>query len=166
VPQSFTYAVLMHRAAAELDDLGRRPHRWTTLPATYFRVPVRPGRNRIRLRGRPGTLDIETREGAIYLSQSGWQARMKRHQSVFRSVALEVGKTEIALLHDARSLAARPVAFRCNFTLSGAKLTFPERRGISPLHRIVKSAVGDSTLTLKRTRWRENTSIAVIIEAK
>lgn len=68
-----------------------------TLPATYFRVPVRPGRNRISAYASDqGNLDIETREGGIYFVSMRVAGTDETPAStVFRSVAPEVGKTEI-----------------------------------------------------------------------
>jgi len=68
-----------------------------TLPATYFRVPVRPGRNRISAYASDqGHLDIETREGAIYFASMRVAGTDETPSiTVFRSVAPEVGKTEI-----------------------------------------------------------------------
>jgi hypothetical protein len=68
-----------------------------TLPATYFRVPVRPGRNRISAyAGDQGQLEIETREGGIYfVSMRVAGTDETAPNTLFRSVALEVGKAEI-----------------------------------------------------------------------
>jgi len=68
-----------------------------TLPATYFRVPVRPGRNRISAyAGDQGRLEIETREGGIYFVSMRIAGTDETPSStVFRSVTLEVGKAEI-----------------------------------------------------------------------
>jgi len=68
-----------------------------TLPATYFRVPVRPGRNRISAyAGDQGRLEIETREGGIYFVSMRVAGTDETPSStLFRSVTLEVGKAEI-----------------------------------------------------------------------
>ena len=68
-----------------------------TLPATYFRVPVRPGRNRISAYASDqGQLEIETREGGIYfVSMRVAGTDETAPNTLFRSVAPEVGKAEI-----------------------------------------------------------------------
>jgi len=68
-----------------------------SLPATFFRVPVRPGRNRISAYANDqGHLDIDTREGGIYFVSMRVAGTDETPSStVFRSVAPEVGKTEI-----------------------------------------------------------------------
>lgn len=68
-----------------------------TLPATYFRVPVRPGRNRISAyAGDQGRLEIETRAGGIYfVSMRVAGTDETASNTLFREVALEAGKAEI-----------------------------------------------------------------------
>jgi hypothetical protein len=68
-----------------------------TLPATYFRVPVRPGRNRISAYASDqGQLAIETREGGIYFVSMRVAGTDETPSStLFRRVAPEVGKAEI-----------------------------------------------------------------------
>ena len=68
-----------------------------TLPATYFRLPVRPGRNRISAYASDqGRLEIESREGGIYFVSMRVAGTDETPSStLFRSVALEVGKAEI-----------------------------------------------------------------------
>jgi hypothetical protein len=68
-----------------------------TLPATYFRVSARPGRNRISAyAGDQGRLEIETRESGVYfVSMQVAGTDETAANTLFRSVAPEVGKAEI-----------------------------------------------------------------------
>jgi hypothetical protein len=68
-----------------------------TLPATYFRVPVRPGRNRISAYASDqGQLEIETRQDGVYfVSMRVAGTDETAPNTLFRSVAPEVGKPEI-----------------------------------------------------------------------
>jgi hypothetical protein len=68
-----------------------------TLPATYFRVAVRPGHNRITaFASDPGWLEIETREGGVYFVALRVAGEAESSPSTtFRIVPPAVGKTEI-----------------------------------------------------------------------
>jgi hypothetical protein len=68
-----------------------------TLPATYFRIAVRPGRNRIAaIASDQGRLDIDTREGSVYFVAMYVGGDVETPgNTIFRSVPLEVGKAEI-----------------------------------------------------------------------
>jgi len=68
-----------------------------TLPATYFRIAVRPGRNRIAaFAPDQGRLEIETREGGVFFvaMQVGGDVETPG-STIFRSVPPEIGKAEI-----------------------------------------------------------------------
>jgi len=68
-----------------------------SLPATYFRVAVRPGRNRIAaFAPDQGRLEIETREGGVFFvaMQVGGDFETPGN-TIFRSVPPEAGKAEI-----------------------------------------------------------------------
>lgn len=68
-----------------------------SLPATYFRVAVRPGRNRIAaFAPDQGRLEIETREGGVFFvaMQVGGDAEGSG-TTLFRSVTPDAGKAEI-----------------------------------------------------------------------
>ena len=68
-----------------------------TLPATYFRVAVRPGRNRIAaVAGDQGRLEIETRGGDVYFVAMyvGGEGESSP-DTIFRGVPPEVGKAAI-----------------------------------------------------------------------
>ncbi len=68
-----------------------------TLPATYFRVAVRPGRNRIAAFAPDhGRLEIDTREGGVFFvaMQVGGDLDAPGN-TLFRSVPPEAGKAEI-----------------------------------------------------------------------
>lgn len=68
-----------------------------TLPATYFRIAVRPGRNRISgFAGDQGRIEIETRPGEVYFV--AMQVPGDIHSSpttFFRTVTPEIGKAAI-----------------------------------------------------------------------
>ena len=68
-----------------------------SLPATYFRVAVRPGRNRITAFGPDqGRLEIETREGGVYFVAMQMTGDGESSpNTIFRSVPPEAGKAEI-----------------------------------------------------------------------
>ncbi len=68
-----------------------------SLPATYFRVAVRPGRNRIAaFAPDQGRLEIDTREGGVFFvaMQVGGDFETPGN-TIFRSVPPEAGKAEI-----------------------------------------------------------------------
>ena len=68
-----------------------------TLPATYFRIAVRPGHNHIAaFASDQGRLEIETREGGVYFvaMHVGGEAESSPH-TVFRSVPPEAGQVAI-----------------------------------------------------------------------
>jgi hypothetical protein len=68
-----------------------------SLPATYFRVAVRPGRNRIAaFASDQGRLEIDTREGGVFFvaMQVGGDVETPGN-TIFRSVPPEAGKAEI-----------------------------------------------------------------------
>lgn len=68
-----------------------------SLPATYFRVAVRPGRNRISgYASDTGQIEVETRAGGIYFVAMRVSGIDESAPSTrFSSVGLEVGKEEI-----------------------------------------------------------------------
>lgn len=68
-----------------------------TLPATYFRVAVRPGHNRITaFAGDQGRLEIETREGGVYFVAMHVAGEGESSpNTLFRSLPPEAGKAEI-----------------------------------------------------------------------
>ena len=68
-----------------------------TLPATYFRIVVRPGRNRIAgVASDQGRLEIDTREGSVYFVAMYVGGDMETPtNTIFRRVPPEVGKAEI-----------------------------------------------------------------------
>lgn len=68
-----------------------------SLPATYFRVAVRPGRNRIAAFAHDqGQLEIDTRDGGVFFvaMQVGGNADAPGN-TLFRSVPPEAGKAAI-----------------------------------------------------------------------
>jgi hypothetical protein len=68
-----------------------------TLPATYFRVAVRPGHNRIAaFASDPGRLEIETRGDGVYFvaMHVGGEAESSPN-TIFRSVPPEAGQAAI-----------------------------------------------------------------------
>jgi hypothetical protein len=68
-----------------------------TLPATYFRIAVRPGRNRIAaFAPDQGRLEIETRESGVFFvaMQVGGDVETPGN-TIFRSVPPDVGKAAI-----------------------------------------------------------------------
>jgi hypothetical protein len=68
-----------------------------TLPATYFRVVVRPGHNRISaFAGDQGRLEINTREGGVYFVAMHVGGDVETPATtMFRGVPPETGKAEI-----------------------------------------------------------------------
>ena len=68
-----------------------------TLPATYFRVAVRPGHNRITaFAGDQGRLEIDTRAGGVYFVAMRVAGEAESSPTtIFRIVPPEVGKPEI-----------------------------------------------------------------------
>jgi len=68
-----------------------------SLPATYFRVAVRPGRNRITAFGPDqGRLEIETREGGVYFVAMHVDGDGESSpNTLFRIASPAVGKAEI-----------------------------------------------------------------------
>jgi hypothetical protein len=68
-----------------------------TLPATYFRVAVRPGRNRIAaFASDQGRLEIDTREGGVFFVAMQVGGNMETPgNTIFRRVPPEAGKAEI-----------------------------------------------------------------------
>lgn len=68
-----------------------------SLPATYFRVAVRPGRNRITgVAADQGRLEIDTRAGGVFFvaMHVGGNAEVPG-DTLFRSVPPDAGKAEI-----------------------------------------------------------------------
>ena len=68
-----------------------------SLPATYFRVAVRPGRNRITVTGADvGRLEVDTRAGSVNFVAM-WVSGESESASttIFRSVTPETGKAAI-----------------------------------------------------------------------
>jgi len=68
-----------------------------TLPATYFRIAVRPGRNRIAaIASDQGRLEIDTLEGSVYFVAMyiGGDVETPAN-TIFRRVPPEIGKAEI-----------------------------------------------------------------------
>ncbi len=68
-----------------------------SLPATYFRVAVRPGRNRIAaFAPDQGRLEIDTREGGVFFVAMRVGGTLETPgNTLFRSIAPETGKAEI-----------------------------------------------------------------------
>ena len=69
-----------------------------TLPQTFFRVPVRPGRTRISASaGDTGRLEIDTQVDGVYFVETQVAGESQSESStVFRRVAPEAGKAAIA----------------------------------------------------------------------
>ena len=69
-----------------------------SLPETYFRVAVRPGRNRITVSGADqGRLEIETRADGVYFVEAQVAGETQSEaNTVFRRVAPETGKAAVA----------------------------------------------------------------------
>ena len=68
-----------------------------TLPETFYRVPVRPGRARINVSGHdPGRLEFDTEAGGVYYveAQVAGEAQSESN-TVFRRVAPEIGQPAI-----------------------------------------------------------------------
>jgi hypothetical protein len=87
-----------------------------TLLTTYFRVPVRPGRNRIRASGADlGRLEIDTQADGVYFVEMQVLGESQGASStIFRSAAPEIAKTTI--LRCCSMLQAwRPGQSRFNF---------------------------------------------------
>ena len=68
-----------------------------SLPATYFRVAVRPGRNRIAaFAPDQGRIEIETREGGVFFNAMQVSGDGESSgNTIFRNVPPETGKAEI-----------------------------------------------------------------------
>jgi hypothetical protein len=87
-----------------------------TLPGTFFRVPVRPGRNRLTVSGADaGRLEIDTKtEGVYFVETQVSGERQSEANTTFRGVAPEIGKA--AILGCCRMLEAwRPGQWRFNY---------------------------------------------------
>ena len=87
-----------------------------TLPTTYFRVPVRPGRNRITTSGNDvGRIEVDTRAGDIYFVEMQVLGESEGGTTtIFRSVAPATGKA--AIVGCCHMLEAwRPGQSRINF---------------------------------------------------
>ena len=87
-----------------------------TLPETYFRIAVRPGRNRVTASaGDAGNIAIETRMGEVYFIAMRVQGEAHSEaQTNFQSAAPETGKA--AILRCCKLLEAwRPGQSRFNF---------------------------------------------------
>lgn len=68
-----------------------------TLPRTYFRVVVRPGRNRVGVAGNDmGRIVIDTKEEGVYFVEMQVLGETEGdHTTIFRSVPPETGKKVI-----------------------------------------------------------------------
>lgn len=87
-----------------------------TLPTTFFRVPVRAGRNRITASGNDtGRLEIDTQaDGLYFVEMQVLGEAQSATTTIFRSVAPETGKA--AIVGCCRLLEAwRPGQSRFNF---------------------------------------------------
>ena len=87
-----------------------------TLPTTYFRVPVRPGRNRITTSGNDvGRIEVDTRAGEIYFVEMRVLGESEGGTTtIFRSVAPAAAKA--AIVGCCHMLEAwRPGQSRINF---------------------------------------------------
>jgi hypothetical protein len=87
-----------------------------TLPTTFFRVPLRPGRHRFTVSGSDnGRLEIDTQaEGLYFVEMQVLGESQGATTTIFRSVAPEIGKT--AILDCCRMLETwRPGQSRFNF---------------------------------------------------
>ena len=69
-----------------------------TVAATYFRVPVRPGRNIISAAGHdPGRIEINTSEEGVYFVEMQVQGDSESDSTtIFRSVPAQAGQQAIA----------------------------------------------------------------------
>jgi hypothetical protein len=87
-----------------------------TLPGTYFRVPVRPGRNRITVSGNDaGRLELDTKPEGVYFVEAQVAGEAQSESAtVFRVVAPDAGKS--AIVGCCRMLETwRPGQGRLNF---------------------------------------------------
>jgi hypothetical protein len=87
-----------------------------TLPLTYFRVPVRPGRTRIAAAGGDsGRIEFETQRDGIYFVEAQVAGESQSESStIFRRVLPETGKS--AIVNCCRMLETwRPGQQRFNF---------------------------------------------------
>ena len=68
-----------------------------TVPRTYFRVAVRPGRNRIGVAGNDmGRIDVDTREEGVYFVEMQVLGESESdHTTIFRSVPADAAKRVI-----------------------------------------------------------------------